>query len=278
LTANKTGEDSRISIVTPLTDLSFTELQGAGGASLNASLKVDGVTYERQSNAGITDVLQGVTLNLKGAGSTSLQITSDTSGTADAVKGLVKAFQDAIQDVQTQTSSNAQTGQSGTLASSGALRGLDGELGALLGARINTGGPITSLYDLGLEFNRDGTISLNEDTLTAALANHPEDVKTLFVGKPGVTGLATLLTDKLNGITQPSSGIIAAEKQATQAQIDRLDSTIASTKARLDKRYDTLARQFAALDKYAAQMQQQGDYLSNIINSLAGTTSTTATQ
>src|SRR6266511_3861098 len=65
LTANKTGENNRLSIVTPLTDLSLTEQQGAGGASLNTSLKVDGVTYERQSNSGITDVLQGVTLNLK---------------------------------------------------------------------------------------------------------------------------------------------------------------------------------------------------------------------
>ena len=87
----------------------MTERQGVGGASLNASLKVDGVTYERQSNAGITDVLQGVTLNLKGIGSTSFQITSDTSSIADSVKGLVKSFQDAIQEVKTQTAYDGQT-------------------------------------------------------------------------------------------------------------------------------------------------------------------------
>ena len=76
----------------------------------------------------------------------------------------------------------------------------------LLGTRINTGGTITSLFDLGLEFKRDGTITLNAETLTAALANHPDDVKALFAGKSGVTGLGTLLTDKLNTITQPFSG------------------------------------------------------------------------
>jgi flagellar hook-associated protein 2 len=89
----------------------------------------------------------------------------------------------------------------------------------------------------------------------------------LFVGKTGVTGLGTLLTDKLNNLTQPSSGTIATEKQATQAQIDRLNTNITATKARLDKRYDTLARQFAKLDQYAAKLQQQGDYLSSIITS-----------
>jgi flagellar hook-associated protein 2 len=268
LTANKTGEDNRIRIVTPLADLSFTELQGAEGASLNASLKVDGVTYERQSNSGITDVLQGVTLHLKDTGSTTLQITSDTSGTTDSVKGLVNAFQDAIQDLKTKTSYDNQQDQSGVLATSSTLRGLASELSQLLGTQINTGGTITSLFDLGLEFTRDGTITLNEDTLTAALANHPDEVKTLFAGKPGVTGLGTLLTDKLNTITQPSSGAIATEKQATQAQLDRLGTNIASTKARLDRRYDTLARQFAALDTYAAKLQQQGDYLSNMITAL----------
>ena len=271
LTANKTGESNRLSIVTPLTDLSLTEQQGAGGSSLNASLKVDGVTYERQKNSGITDVLQGVTLNLKDTGSTSLQITSDTSSIADSVKGLVQGFQDAIQDVTTKTAYDTQTGTFGPLANSSALQGLSSELGQLLGARIRTGGVITSLFDLGLEFNRDGSVTLNEDTLTKALADHPDDVKTLFTGKTGVTGLGTLLTDKLSNLTQPSSGIIATEKQATQEQINRLDTNITSTKARLDKRYDTLARQFARLDQYAAKMQQQGDYLSNIITSLNNT-------
>jgi flagellar hook-associated protein 2 len=271
LTANKTGEDNRISIVTPLSDLAFIDLQGDEGASLNASFKVDGVTYERQSNSGITDVLQGITLHLKSTGRTTLQITSDTSGIADSIKGLVNAFQDAIQDVKTKTAYDNQQGQSGLLATSSVLRGLAGELSQLLGTRINTGGTITSLFDLGLEFKRDGTITLNTDRLTAALANHPDEVKTLFAGKPGVTGLGTLLTDKFNTITQPSSGVIATEKQATQGQINRLDTNIASTKARLDKHYDTLARQFAALDKYAAKLQQQGDYLNNIITSLNNT-------
>jgi flagellar hook-associated protein 2 len=160
----------------------------------------------------------------------------------DSIKGLVTAFQDAIQEVKTQTAYDSQTRTSGPLANSSVLQGLSGQLSALLGTKINTGGTITSLFDLGLQFNRDGSITLNEDTLTKALADHPDDVTALFAGKTGVTGLGTLLTDTLNTLTQPSSGAIATDKQATQAQIDRLDASIASTKARLDKR-DTMARQ-----------------------------------
>lgn len=267
LTANKTGEDNRISVVTPLTSLAFTELQGASGASLNASLKVNGVTYERQSNTGVADVLQGVTLQLKDTGSTSFEITSDTGSIEASIKNLVKTFQEAMQDVNSKTAYDSETEIFGPLSSSGALRGARGELLGLLGTTINTGGTITSLVDLGVEFTQDGTITLNEKTLTTALKEHPEDVKTLFAGKTGVTGLGTLLTDTLTELTR-STGFIATEKQATQTQIDRLDTRIATTKARLDRRYDTMARQFAALDQYAAKLQQQGDFLNNFITSL----------
>ena len=112
---------------------------------------------------------------------------------------------------------------------------------------------------------------MNEDTLTKALANHPDDVKTLFAGKTGVTGLGTLLTDKLSNYYTAVIWHHCNRKAGYPGQIDRLDTNIASTKARLDKHYDNLARQFAALDKYAAKLQQQGDYLSNIITSFNNT-------
>jgi flagellar hook-associated protein 2 len=271
LTANKTGEDNRLSIVTPLADLSMTELQGAAGSSLNASFKVDGISYERQSNAGITDVLPGVTLNLKGTGTTSFEITSDTSAIKDSVKNLVKTLQEALQDVNTKTAYDQQTRTSGPLGSSSTLRNLPGELKGLLSTQINTGGTITSMFDLGLAFNEDGSISLNEDTLTKALDEHLDDVQTLFTGQDGGSGLATLLTNKLSDLTQSASGTIATEKLATQEQINRLGANITASKARLDQRYDILARQFAALDQYAAKMQQQGSYLGNIITSFNNT-------
>lgn len=266
LTANNTGENNRISIVTPLPELALTELQGAGGASLNASFKVDGVTYARQSNSGITDVVHGVTLHLKGTGSTSFEITSKTSGIEDAVKNLVKTLQEALQDIDSKTAYDPQTRTFGPLAGSSAVRGVRSEVGTLLSTRINTGGTIRSLVDLGLEFNQDGSLTLNEDTLKTALANHFNEVKTLLVGKTGVTGVATLLTDKLTALTG-ITGAIATEKQTVQTQISRLDASITLTKARLDQRYDNLARQFAALDRYAARLQQQGDFLHTIITS-----------
>ena len=111
------------------------------------------MTYERQSNSGITDVLQGVTLHLKETGSTSLQITSDTEQYRRLRQGPRHSFSGCHPEVTTKTAYDNQTSTFGLLAQSSALQGVSGELSQLLGSRINTGGAITSLYDLGLEFS-----------------------------------------------------------------------------------------------------------------------------
>ncbi len=270
--ANSTGEAQRIHVERAPTDLAFTELQGASGASLNAALKVDGVDYERASNSSITDVLQGLTLNLRATGKATLEVSSDTSSIKEAITGLVTTFQEALKDITTQTAFNRETGGFGPLGPSTALRSARGELTNLLGGPVNAGSSLISLVDLGLTFERDGNITLNKSTLDKALSDNFEGVKTLFAGKKEVAGLGTLLTDKLTDITK-STGLIATEKQATQANVDRLDTRINTAKARLDQRYDSLARQFAALDRYASRLQQQGDSLTSFINSLNNTKS-----
>lgn len=272
LTAKNSGEAHRIHLSGTPPALAFTELQGANGASLNAALQVDGVSYERQSNTGLTDILQGITLDLQGTGQSSLQVSADTDTIKTAITGLVQTFQEALQEIASQTAFDQQTKTFGPLGTSSALRNARGALTALFGSTVNTGGKLSSLVDLGLSFNRDGSISLDETQLDQALKDHLQDATSLFLGKTGVTGLGTQLTDKLTELTR-STGLIASEKQATQGTISRLETHITSSKARLDRRFDTLARQFAALDRYAAKIQQQGDSLTSFITSLNNTNS-----
>ncbi|GIX47098.1 MAG: flagellar hook-associated protein 2 [Candidatus Tectimicrobiota bacterium] len=268
LRANDPGEDNRITIDTPLADLAFTEVQGAG-TSLNAELKVDGITYERQRNTDLTDVLQGVTLTLQSTGTTTVQVTTDTTGIKTAITELVSTFNDIVQEIRANSGFDEETGTFGPLAAATTIRNLDGELTVLLGSRIETGGTYTSLFDLGLSIDRDGTIRIDEAILDAALASNLEDVQTLFAGdeEAGITGLGELLNDRLLQITK-STGLLAAEKEAAQGELDRLETRIEETQARLDRRFEVLAKQFAALDVLSRQMEQQATFLSNFINSL----------
>ncbi|RMF93196.1 MAG: flagellar hook protein [Nitrospinota bacterium] len=267
LTADATGEENRISIVTPLADLPLTEVQGSG-TSLNAEIKVNGITYERQSNTGISDVLQGITLNLHDVGTVSIQVTADTSSIQEEIVGLVESLNDAVQEIKTNSSFDEETGEFGLLTTVSSIRGLSGELTLLLGTSIPTGGTITSLYDLGMEVNRDGTITIDEEKVADALANNLDEVMTLFAGdeENGITGLGTLLNDRLRDITG-SNGLIATEKEASLQSLDRLEEQIENSKAQLDRRFEILTRQFVALDSYLSQVQSQSNFLSQMIES-----------
>lgn len=274
LTANNTGENNRITISSQLSGYTLTEKNGAGGASLNASINVDGVTYQRQTNDGITDILSGITLNLKGTGTAGITVNQDNSKMTDALKGLVSKLNDVITSAKSQSGYD-KDGKPNLLQGSGAVRTMGYDLINLLGTKVKTGGSITSLYDLGLEVNRDGTIALNETTLNNAISAHPADVRLFLEGdsSKGVTGLAQTVNDRLRVMTRPITGTLASEETAAQERISRIDAQISSTTARLDKKYDILAKQFAELDKFTNSMTSLSTYLTSQFKSLSGSSS-----
>jgi flagellar hook-associated protein 2 len=268
LQAKNSGENNRITLVTPLPGLPFTEIQDSG-TSLNAQLKANGITYERQSNTGISDIIQGITLNLHQTGTTTIKVDNDTSTVQTDLLALIDSMNKAFQDITAKSAYNQETGEFGPLGPSTSLKSLRGDLLNLLSTRVATGGTMTSLFDLGFAINRDGTISLDEAKVSAALETNLEDVAKLFVGHPesGITGLADLLNNKLRDVTKPT-GFIDTEKQASESELHRLRNNIEATTTRLDRRFEILARQFAALDSFASQMQSQADFLRDMVTSL----------
>ena len=153
------------------------------------------------------------------------------------------------------------------------IKGLVAELSTLMSTVVSTGGSITSMYDLGMEFKQDGTITLDEDVLTSAISSNSDDIMTLFLGNTDseVTGLGDILNDRLGDITK-STGLIDAEKDEAQDDIDRLDADIEADTERLDRRFEILTNQFIQLDVYVSQMQSQSSYLSQLFDSLNSST------
>jgi len=236
-------------------------------SSLNAEIKVNGITYQRQSNTGITDIIQGVTLNLESVGTSSVIVSDDTELIKSEIIGLVESFNELVQEIITNSSYAEETEDWGILASSFSVKRLPQELSALMSSIVKTVDSSTSLYDLGVEVNRDGTITLDEDVLDNAISSDYNDVKDLFLGDEdvGVTGLGDLINDTLRDITM-SSGLIDSEKDAAQDQINRIEEDIETATERLDKRYEDMARQFAILDVFMSRMQTQSTFIDEMFS------------
>jgi flagellar hook-associated protein 2 len=264
LTANGTGEDNRIAI----SGMQMTEVQGAEGASLNAEISVEGIIYQRQTNTEIDDIIQGVKLTLKKTGEVTITTSANDELVRTEIIELMKAYNDAIQEIRSHSRYNTETKEWGILATSYSIKGLPTELNGLMTTIVKTGTGIKSLFNLGVSINRDGSITIDEAILDTAIAQNREGLAALFVtdSETGRPGLGDILNEKLRNLTS-STGMIRTETDFSTNEKSRLEQDIEDATARLDKRYDLLARQFVALDMYIGRMNAQANYLTSIFSS-----------
>ena len=238
-------------------------------SSLNASLSVDSIMFQRQTNTSLSDVIEGTTLSLLSTGNATIGITSDTSVVQTEVENFITLFNDLIAEIDANDDYDEDTETWGTLAKSYSISSAKNTLLSLLTTPLNTGTDITSMIDLGLEIDREGTISLDEETLTDWVTSNFQDIETLFLGDDSFTGLADTLNDQLTEYTK-SQGLLDSEIEAVDSRITRLEDDIETEIERLDKKYEILTQQYVALDSYLQQMESLQSYVSEIFSATSG--------
>ncbi len=264
LTADNTGEDNRISI----NGLQMTEVNGADNASLNASVSVNGIAYQRQKNTGIEDILQGITLNLESEGKSTISVNANTEIIETDIKGLIETYNDLVKELKIHSNYDEKNESWGILSSSVSVKGLTNELNILMSTMLQTDDlSRISMYDIGMGFNEDGTLNIDEEELSTALSSDIDDVMRLFLGDEDneIKGLGDILNDRLRDFTT-LSGLIETEKSTAEYEIDKLEKDIEDATERLDRRYEVMTKQFVQLDIYVNQMRAQADYLSAMFN------------
>jgi Flagellar capping protein len=170
----------------------------------NATAVIDGIAISKSTNAW-TDAIEGVTLNLLKEGeTTTLKVAKDTAGTKAAVESFVKAFNDLNATLTSLSKYDAASKQASILTGDATVRSVQGQLRSLFNTALSTaGGGLTSLAEIGVTFQTDGTLKLDSSKLTAALNDGTKDVATLFaaVGKPtdSLVSFVSSTTDTKNG-------------------------------------------------------------------------------
>ncbi len=172
----------------PLSEFAFgvgqTGMSVAADA-LNAQLVLDGVPVESPSNT-VTDLIPGVKLDLKKAQvGTTVALTSsrDTAALSDAVSAYVDAYNQvqSILTALTKAPSDADSTDGGALRAESSIRTLQGRLKALTSTRLlPTGNGPSSLAEIGVKTNRDGTLSIDSAALSKAVAADPDRIELLL--------------------------------------------------------------------------------------------------
>lgn len=187
-------------------------------AAQNATAVIDGITVTKSTNT-LTDAIDGVTLTLLKEGSTTtLSVAKDTAGIKAAVESFVKAYNDLNKTLTDMSKYDAVNKQASILTGDATVRSVQSQLRALFNTALSSaGGGLTTLADIGVTFQTDGTLKLDATKLTKALNDGSKDISTLFaaIGKPSdsLVGFVSSTAD-----TQDGSYAINVSQLATRGK------------------------------------------------------------
>jgi len=128
----------------------------------------------------------------------------------------------------------------------------------LTGSRIYEGGSITA-NQFGIELTAAGTLSFDSTKFENALNNEPELVRNLFTAEK--VGLGDKMTEQLDFITQPNTGLIALRTEGLTDSIEQFQKSIKRFEERSEKLEETLRRKYTALEVTMAESQNLMSYL-----------------
>ena len=153
----------------------------------NANFKVNGVAVSKTSNT-VSDVIEGVTLTLNKITTTpaTLTVARDTSSVSSAISGFVKAYNELAATLKNISAYDPASKQGAILQGDSTVRTLQTQLRSMLSTSVaGTSGALTTLSDVGVSFQKDGTLALNQSKLDSVIASNFGDIASLFsaVGK-----------------------------------------------------------------------------------------------
>lgn len=238
----------------------------------NATLKINGIDVVSQSNS-VVDAAQGVTMNLAKTGTTSLVVTRDNDAIKTSVQAFVTAYNNIQSTAKTLTAFDTSAGTSSALTGDGTLRTIQSRLRSMLGGAMDDGnGGTITLIDVGISFNKDGTMALDDTKLTKALNNNLAGVTELFSSTTGSGGIGKQVSDYVEDLTETGGTLKNAQDGITQTLKD-LEDDYARVEDRVNATVERYKAQFTQLDLLVAQMNRTSSYLTQQFTALTNSTS-----
>lgn len=266
-------------------DLGLSNAKSIAGQP--SKFSIDGLEITKDSNS-ITDVLDGVTLNLQkvheGNQSDKVVITDNTDKAADALKELVDQYNSLNSFIDQQTSvgdPSAENNKTGTLVGDSSLARLQTNLRSMFTRNMDTdSASVKGLQDLGVEIDRYGKASFDRTKFTDTFKKNPEDVSTFFhststTDKPSVDKEGNATTEKVttlkgfansarslvNEYISSTSGIIKTKSDTYDRLIKDVNQRIEIFNKRIESKREQYIKQFTALDTAMMQAESQLQYM-----------------
>ncbi|MGS2724136.1 flagellar filament capping protein FliD [Porticoccus sp. GXU_MW_L64] len=236
LSSSDTGAENSLQIsVSDVGDGNNTDAAGLSALAFNGSatnltqtvaaqdalFTLNGLSVSSSSNVA-SEVIEGVELTLNDITSTS-PVTVSVSEDRGAVRTLITDFVDNynnfVNAANTLTAFNAETQVAGPLQGDFAARSVIAQVRQAITAAVEGfDGPFSSLSEIGLTTQTDGTLSINSSRLDTALEENFDDIVGLFAaaGFPSDNSVEFAAS---SDATQIGSYAVTVTQLATQGQL-----------------------------------------------------------
>jgi flagellar hook-associated protein 2 len=231
---------------------SMTQAQVAS----NAALTIDGVAISSTSNT-VSGAAENLTFELVATTTTPVNIAvlNDTESMKKSVQTFVDAYNSITTLLAEQVKYDSATKKAGTLQGDRAATQLQSQLRDILKTSVSSGS-LTGLSDIGIQFQRNATLSISTTKLEAALAT-PSKVATLFQAtdtvNAGASGVARRLDTRITSWLGTSGTVTNADQtlsnlsKTNQQQQDALNRRLESVQKSLLRTYTSLDQQLTQI-------------------------------
>jgi flagellar hook-associated protein 2 len=243
LTSNKTGEKSSMKIGVDgvdgqPADPAIAALLGhdPGGvqgltqtsAAQDTLLNMNGIDI-RSSSTTVTEAVQGVSLDIAGVGTTTLDVTRDTASVSTAVNEFVKAYNELNKTISSLAGYNAETRTAGVLQGDASVRSIQSQLRRQLGTAVEgLGGKLTTLSQVGISFQKDGSLAVDSTKLNKAVTENFAEIGGLFAAMGKATD-GQIKFEKSGATTKPGTYGINITSMASQGTLTSAAALSGST-------------------------------------------------
>ncbi|NNC76704.1 MAG: flagellar filament capping protein FliD [Woeseiaceae bacterium] len=279
LTGNQTGVANSITVTQSGGDGGLSQLEydpGNGLTSLTESsaaqdalIRIDGFDIQNDTNT-FTGAVEGVTISvLSDSGGTeeALVVANDESAARTTVGDFVESYNALMSTLDSLTDYDAEADLAAPLLGDATVRSIRDQVRRELStAVIDLDADFSTLSEVGIQTELDGTLTIQDDELSTVLAEDFVRFGQLF---STTDGFGVRLHDLADSFLS-TDGILDTRTKGLETQIDGLNDERESLNERLASLETRLLRQFNALDSLLAQLSSTSNFLTQQLNNLPG--------
>ncbi len=231
----------------------------------DAKVKIDGFEIEVGENQ-LKDMIPGATIDLKKAKpgeEFSIKISEDTEKITEKISGLVEKLNAILAFIKKQNTLDEKSDTSKTLGGDLVLQNLESRIRGAIFKGIKTDKGIKRFGDLGVAFQRDGQLALDEKKFNAMLANDYNSVSQILTGKfqedgTKSDGFIDILDNTVTSVLRYPDGLLQSRRRSLNSNIEQIDRRIAQRERILQQKEKNLKDKFARLESTISEIKSQG--------------------